>query len=52
MTARDGLRDRLEDIEDTARATDTIRVLIDRRAVDDHGEPLPEARHPDPAESR
>ena len=48
MTDRDALTDRLEDIEDTVRATDTIRVLIERRAVDDDGEPLPEAKQPDP----
>jgi len=35
MTAREDLTARLDDIEDTVRSTDTIRVLIERRAVDD-----------------
>jgi hypothetical protein len=49
MTAdRSDLSDRLNDVEDAVRATDTICVLIERRAVDANGVPLPESEQPEP----
>jgi len=49
MTAdRSDFSDRLDAIEEVVRDADTIRVLIERRAVNADGDPLPESEQPEP----